>query len=285
MLYVVLDEDKCRLDAPSLCLHRFAAMSAYGDLAASGQIRLLKLDDVQPNLDLSGTLRVVNLSDLPNYYAVSYTWGSPKDSKQILISGIAYTIRKNLWECLHALMHNFEHLRGSWLWADALCIRQDCVEEKNRQVSQIHHVFAGAEHVYAWLGKDPQVEQSLSCFPTSLDELAPTKETYRHAVLIHTEPNFVMRTKVNTEPWEAVAFCSYFTRTWVVQECALAKALTFVCGQITWYVRTRRPPSHCMQGVGPSTPSLYTVGVATWTLEESGATSSSDLGLPYDYVR
>ena len=214
------------------------AMSAYGDLAASGQIRLLKLDDVQPDSDLNGTLRVVNLDNLPKYYAIPYTWGSAEDSKQIIVHGAAYTIRKNLWECLHALMNNFEHLRGSWLWADALCIRQDSVEEKNSQVAQIHHVFAGAEHVYAWLGSDPQVEQSLSCFRTSLDEFELQCMIYHH-LLLRMNSNPTTPPEIDTEPLKAVAFCSYFTRTWTVQECALARSLTFVCGRATWYVKHR----------------------------------------------
>ena len=232
----LLAESDLWLRSTTLCSECVNAMSAYGDLAASGEIRLLKLDNVQPDSDLSGTLCVAILSDLPCFYAISYMWGSPVDSKQISINGTLYTIRKNLWECVHALMQNFEHLRGAWLWVDALCIRQDCVEEKNQQVAQIHHVFAGADRVYAWLGNDPLVEQSLSCFQTSLSTLLMERETYRRDVVNMFKTGSTRPPKVDTKPWESVAFCAYFTRTWIVQECALAKALTFVCGRATWTV-------------------------------------------------
>ena len=201
------------------------AASAYGDLADSGQIRLLKLHDVQPDSDLRGTLRVVNLSDLPKYYAISYTWGSPEDSKQIFINAIAYPIRKNLWECLHAIMHNFQYLRGSWVWADALCIRQDSIDEKNHQVSQIHTIFARAQRVYAWFGSDPQAEHTLRTFPTQFNSL-------------RSNPAAVYDYNSDKQLWRPVASAPYFKRTWIIQECALANALVFVCGTASWTVNT-----------------------------------------------
>lgn len=40
-------------------------------------------------------------------------------------------------------------------WADAICINQQDIYERNSQVLLMRHIYEGAEQVLIWLGKDP----------------------------------------------------------------------------------------------------------------------------------
>jgi Heterokaryon incompatibility protein (HET) len=190
------------------------AQGLYSPLPFQDSIRLFRFKNTFSRTSIALELQVFRLSDHPPYRAVSYTWGSVADQRQILINGWVVVVRKNLWDALEAFKYH-RHLRQMkdafrfkypivWFWADILCIRQDSVDEKNHQVSQIDRIFRAATCVWAWLGTHHRIEQYLSG--------------------IHEG-----RFKGSHEcPLDEV---EYFTRTWTVQECCLARELVLFAGR------------------------------------------------------
>jgi hypothetical protein len=87
------------------------------------------------------------------YEALSYAWGHPSLTCEIVVNGLLLPITRNLEQALRSLRHD-SSVRASAriLWVDAVCINQSCISERNHQVSQMHEIYAGAETVVIWLG-------------------------------------------------------------------------------------------------------------------------------------
>lgn len=108
---------------------------------------------------ISLQLRHASLNDDSiEYTAVSYTWNSSNSSsashsssaKEISIDGLPFPVRINLHD---ALLQFRRDGVGSWLWIDAICIRQADDAEKAWQLMEMRHVFGRARVVYLWLGR------------------------------------------------------------------------------------------------------------------------------------
>jgi hypothetical protein len=56
-----------------------------------------------------------------------------------------------------------EGLGGAWLRSDvdSVCIHQDDLEERSRQVQQMHEIYRSAKRVVIWLGEAPADGQGL----------------------------------------------------------------------------------------------------------------------------
>jgi len=101
--------------------------------------------DLTPRCDLIH----VSLDDKPDYAALSYTWGDPRDTKVITVGLDSVPVTKNLYSAL-------EHLRYDKtvrvIWIDALCINQADNEEKSWQVHLMREIYQRASFVTIWLG-------------------------------------------------------------------------------------------------------------------------------------
>lgn len=101
------------------------------------------------------------------FEAISYVWGAtekgPKggdslstDSPTILVDHKDFTIGANLQAALRhfrrrpATHHGIEPRA---LWADAICINQDDVDERNHQVSVMGKIYHNCQRVLIWLGE------------------------------------------------------------------------------------------------------------------------------------
>ncbi|KAK0654861.1 heterokaryon incompatibility protein-domain-containing protein [Cercophora newfieldiana] len=130
---------------------------------AKGEIRLIELqlgngDDEEIRCNLKTT----TIDDAPSYEALSYTWGSAENKKPFIINGQQLLITSNLHEALLALRRPFcrrnSKLRPNFvgphrtLWIDAVCINQDDIEERNRQVRLMWSIYAKAAEVLVFLG-------------------------------------------------------------------------------------------------------------------------------------
>ena len=84
------------------------------------------------------------------YEAVSYTWGPPTFTCTLYLPTGVLRITPSLSQ---ALRHFRSEERAVCLWADAICINQRKVEERNEQVSIMATIYAGASQVLVWLGE------------------------------------------------------------------------------------------------------------------------------------
>jgi len=99
------------------------------------EIRLIELFSAQEKSSrLIAGLGYTPMNDDTTYHALSYTWGDEDASHEILLNGQIFMIRKNLDNCLRAVRHPKTKIV---LWVDAICIDQNNVLERNRQLPRM----------------------------------------------------------------------------------------------------------------------------------------------------
>ncbi|KAL8747764.1 MAG: hypothetical protein Q9190_000422 [Brigantiaea leucoxantha] len=200
----------------------------YDRLSQPLEIRLLQLHPSQTfDADVHCTIHHALLNDRPSYEALSYTWGDPGKRSRIECNGAGtLSTTMNLDSALR-------HLRlpdsSRALWVDAVCINQEDLDERSRQVLLMRDIYAQAEQVVAWLGEED---------PSDIDAMAlgqPVKrsatKSKESALITQTE---TIRTYINAifaiaalirRPW--------FSRAWIIQEVAVSSKLTLQCGSKT----------------------------------------------------
>jgi Heterokaryon incompatibility protein (HET) len=202
-------------------------------------IRLLQI--LRDNLDsISITLEAFPLDQLPEYEALSYTWGKatiedaqddtsdPGVSQTITVNSASFVVTENLYDGLYELRNDLQ----GYLWVDALCIDQTNNQERASQVMLMGDVYSLTHRVIVWLGKEiPEVESVLwlsAHYYKGIDSNIPNDTMFR---------NLGLSRKDWLHLWESHAkfHCRYrwFHRAWVVQEFVLAPSFTLRCGNKT----------------------------------------------------
>jgi hypothetical protein len=138
-----------------------------------------------------------SLLDGSKYEALSYVWGNPKDTVDILVDGQEFPITKNLHKALRALRNPTE---PRVLWVDAICIDQANQAERAWQVGLMGKLFRQAERVIAWLGPEPEEHKII--FKTLNGNRGKTKDFWRAFY------DFLRN--------------DYFRRAWIIQEITLS---------------------------------------------------------------
>jgi hypothetical protein len=116
----------------------------YKPLAEPDSIRLIELRPcLDKNAQIECSLTYTSLSQIDaeiidHYTALSYVWGDPKDLASVLVENLYLQVTTNL-EC--ALRHLRDGTRLIYVWADAICINQLDVSERNLQVSQMGEIY------------------------------------------------------------------------------------------------------------------------------------------------
>ncbi|KXX73658.1 Heterokaryon incompatibility protein 6, OR allele [Madurella mycetomatis] len=87
-------------------------------------------------------LRVIEIEDEEShdFEALSYVWGSDSKEGVVYIKGAPIRITKSVSSFLHRLYQPTESRR---LWLDGICINQDDIEEKGRQISLLRKTERG----------------------------------------------------------------------------------------------------------------------------------------------
>jgi Heterokaryon incompatibility protein (HET) len=112
--------------------------------------RILELFPGEKHDELRCQLFEHSIDHPPQYEAISYAWGEPTFSHSIWIDGQRCWITESLAKA-------FRRLRlpntGRRLWADAICINQNHVQERNGQVLLMRQIYANAIRVLVHLGE------------------------------------------------------------------------------------------------------------------------------------
>lgn len=242
--------------------------------------RLLCLAPGNGDTELSGALLVQHLPlSLPDSYdCLSYRWEGRDKVKSMFIHGKKVEVWENLWMFLHALR---SPTRRVIVWADAVCINQRDSTERSYQVGLMGEIFRHANRIHVWLG--PSTEGSDELFEwlarghSDSDADAPPKHV--HAAFL------------------SLAQRSYWSRAWIVQECALARDIVIHCGNATigWDAFVQRCASLLAQSACDATQpqlpgaegrdsSSDTIDVHShrWRTEEPAITASKD---PFHHLK
>lgn len=197
--------------------------------SAAGQIRLVTLlpspafdADVQIRLDTG----ILSDDIIPEYEALSYVWGPPEHPKHIYIDGSTIAVTRALAEALPYLRYK-EQPRT--LWIDAICVNQEDLEERGRQVEKMAALYTCAKRVIVWLGPEStdsdiglQTMESLSMkisFDIEKDLAYPPIQTgvpwtAQDPIIPYDEQAIKAVISLLKRPW--------FERLWIVQEIRLA---------------------------------------------------------------
>ena len=113
-------------------------------------IRLVQIQGSSSTNDVI-SLRITQFAihKRPPYTAISYTWGSAVDLKDVRINGRLFKVRANLW---HLLKHLRNRGENRFLWVDALCIDQVYLPERNFHVQLMSRIYEDAGFAIVWLG-------------------------------------------------------------------------------------------------------------------------------------
>ncbi|KAE9379705.1 hypothetical protein N431DRAFT_398153 [Stipitochalara longipes BDJ] len=190
-----------------------------------GEFRVLKLDPGKQNAEtVSCSFVTASMNQPMKYEAISYLWGGlAQESKKIILvdpDGNHYSvfIRSQLYQALRFLRHPQKHRH---FWIDALCINYGIVDrvEKNQQTAMKRYIFRNATNLCFWLGEDESCRTALKFIPRILDF-----GNMDRIIRDHTEIN-------NWVAFLALLKNPIFSRSWIVQEVAIAPNVTLHCGQ------------------------------------------------------
>lgn len=239
----------------------------YHPLPPGNAIRIL---EVMPGTHESPLICTLHLATFPqainSYSALSYAWQvgfHPRPPQTIICNGREVQIGENLFDALRRVRHPTS---SQMIWADALCINQEDVEERSMQVAKMGDIFHSAHQVLVWLGReDKRVgwRQEFSVV-SALSDLCTIVNTWREnsrkeshtskARFYHRSPNGGLRVVADCAPDERSRRFGYnrfwwtetlqlferrwFHRVWVIQEVALARAVRVLLGEyeISWDV-------------------------------------------------
>jgi Heterokaryon incompatibility protein (HET) len=225
----------------------------YSTLPSINSTRLIRLHPVSPggNLLACDLIVVDDYKAAPPYEALSYCWGDPLETVELLCNGQPVQVTKNLHAALFRLCIRSQL---KLVWADALCINQTDTLERNLQLSIMKQIYSQSSHILVWLGHGGENEASVlnlirriayGCFH---ELYGPAKAPSLWFARLDQEPNksqAVMKyshVKLQEEHqanwellWEFYQL-HWFFRVWVIQEVQKSQHVLVLYGQeeIEW---------------------------------------------------
>ncbi|KAK0627192.1 heterokaryon incompatibility protein-domain-containing protein [Immersiella caudata] len=180
-----------------------------------GEFRLLRVHSKKMST-ISCEMFHAPLANAPPYIAISYTWGDPRVTRLIKVDAVELAVTTSLYGALDALRSPREDVT---LWADALCINQQDLEERSSQVKEMARIYANAASVGVWLG--PEADGSALAVQL-LERVAKGQKVSR---LLQNHHQLAALVTLFERP--------YFARLWVVQEILNATTVNVYCGSST----------------------------------------------------
>jgi hypothetical protein len=217
---------------------------------ARREIRLVEVISAAPaQADITLKFHSVSLLDKPRFCALSYVWGDSSSREPVTLNGETVQVTKNLARAFCAVkyhykkMHPFRQSSKFRVWADAICINQDDLEERGKQVQMMGSIYHDAEIVFASLSPsdeldDATIELSFDVIHLMHRELKRIQSETKLLELKWISKHKTLRTEdedaaFGNSSWDALWYfqnSEYFQRAWVRQEVCLAKNLIFIHG-------------------------------------------------------
>ena len=197
-------------------------------------------------------LRVVSLQDAPRFTALSYVWGDKTATEDISVNGETLYVTRNLHRALRVALHHWwEHFpnRGKQefcLWADAICIDQSSIAERNHQVSLMKKIYSQAELVISSLDVgNPWTELAITTLNAIHEVIfgrhgdgqqSMSDDDIKQFKWLEKLPSLLCDGTGDDEnaqdAWSAIDYFQaehpYFRRVWILQEVVLAREVVFV---------------------------------------------------------
>jgi hypothetical protein len=122
--------------------------------------RDIRVLDIEPAEDFDAaircSLRIISLdSSEDKYQTLSYAWASFENCKSLYCDGKSLTVTNDLELALKRIREkiNSKGALCPTIWIDAICINQDDMVEKGKQVAMMGDIYAKSRRLIAWLGE------------------------------------------------------------------------------------------------------------------------------------
>jgi hypothetical protein len=203
----------------------------YSRLPHRDSIRLLRLLPGSRNDDLCCEIFLARVSESPSYECISYVWGELFKVVTLYCNGKEVRITRNLSSVLRRLRNSS---KPRTLWADAICINQNSLEERGQQVHLMGSIYKNASQVLIHLGDDlGQDAQPLHDFVSSWMKLFEKHSFDALSQEISALPLEVIEQIISQHgigPWRRVWAQPWFRRVWTVQEVGVASGSVVLYG-------------------------------------------------------
>ncbi|KAH7068229.1 heterokaryon incompatibility protein-domain-containing protein [Paraphoma chrysanthemicola] len=234
-------------------------------------IRLIRILSTEPHVCCE--LKVVSVETAPIFSALSYVWGDASITDTVYLDDQPVQVTTSLVNALRDVIRHWiesdytDDGDEQWLWADAICINQSNIEEKNHQVPLMAKIYSGAARVFSWLGVEskkgcagidainlisneisrlPGVEILLSHIEDgSFDPLTIEDLKKENSAILESATSVTWLVEHHTtgsasnpaakyfESVHQLFDLPYWSRIWVFQEMVLAQKVVFICGKTT----------------------------------------------------
>ncbi|KAK5630983.1 hypothetical protein RRF57_006698 [Xylaria bambusicola] len=212
--------------------------------------RLMCLSPGTGTNTLECTLITVDIANSPlEYEALSYVWGTEEAQQPIKCDGYDIPMTLNLEHALLALRHP---TLPRPLWVDAICINQQDMDERARQVAYMRLVYQYANRVVVWLGPETAVtkrgltrarelcEYRAMLLPTaregnSLQSASQQTNMQIDRILLESliaETGSAEAARQSINDLVQLLETTYFERVWCIQEVVASKECICQSGNI-----------------------------------------------------
>ena len=211
----------------------------YHSLQAGNEFRILILLPASGEAPLSGTLLISRISEVIPYTALSYAWGNSELSQSIDIDGTCLPITKSLHLALCKLR---DPEKPSAIWADAICIDQNNLQERSRQVRLMKQIYSGCECCVVHLGEEADGSELIPDFlyKGAYQQFLALTWMGENSIgtVIAPEANKAYGLSEMKDPiWPAFRCLlrrPWFRRVWVIQEFVFPDNVILQCGD--WWI-------------------------------------------------
>lgn len=196
-------------------------VNSNGDMSEPGDARL----------DLSTKWRFV----WGDFVALSYTWGDPTHKKSIVINGNIVKVQANLEEALRVLRNKKPMKSGYRVWVDALCINQEDLAERSREIRRMRLIYRLAADVVIWLGSEAEDSNKAMDLILTLSDSCKNGTDKSLGADLRRDAEHIGR-----GAWLALSKLlgrAYWHRVWIIQElCLSGSQAPILCGEktVTW---------------------------------------------------
>lgn len=196
-------------------------------------IRLLSFDSSAPENVLRLTMTQHLLQGDLKFNAISYEWGDCFVKHTVWVNYQPFEIYDNLFAFLKRLQHSsYGQLP---FFADAICIDQMYVQERNSQVQSMGRIYRGVQCCLAWLGE--ACEESDLIFDLFHQEREWTVDL-EHVYGFEAVGVPEIDSMAKGYALETIFQRRYWSRLWIIQETFLPPRVTFFCGGKTMTMGT-----------------------------------------------
>jgi hypothetical protein len=197
----------------------------YNPLEAAREFRLLRINPGARSREPSCDLVHAILENASPFEAVSYTWGPVPPSIPISVGSHSMLVTAAVDDFIFS-RHSIVHTQ--YVWIDAICIDQQNMAEKTKQLPLMTEIYSRCSRVIVWLSPPADVKAAQR---TRMLLHTLSNPTYSPGMLLcKTRLNLIdtlCRTVANQEAafiGVAQLLCHpWFERIWVLQEMAVGK--------------------------------------------------------------